>query len=395
MHDYNKDFPIVSSPENPRNQLAAVLRDHAEKCIECKICLKECAFLRKYGTPKEIAIHALSATEPPLDFSFECSLCGLCQAVCPPKVGLAPATMFLEMRREAVRRDQGNFRQHNIITNYERRGTSRSFTYYGLPAGCDTVLFPGCALPGTRPEKVKALFHHLRGSIESLGIVLDCCTKPSHDLGRDHFFQTMFTEMRDYLLANGVKKVLTACPNCYRVFQQYGEKLRVETVYEFMAENGAPATPLVDGAITVHDPCGTRFDQQVQQSIRTLAGGKSLRIHEMKHTGSRTVCCGEGGSVSCLLPELAGKWSTKRKNEAGGTRILTYCAGCANFLNRLTPTSHILDLLFAPEKTMTGKVRVAKAPFTYLNRLLLKRWFRKKIPALISRERTSKKETGP
>ncbi len=28
--------------------------------------------------------------------------------------------------------------------------------------------------------------------IPSVGIVLDCCTKPSHDLGRDDFFNAMF-----------------------------------------------------------------------------------------------------------------------------------------------------------------------------------------------------------
>jgi hypothetical protein len=27
----------------------------SEKCIKCKLCQKECAFLRKYGKPKDIA----------------------------------------------------------------------------------------------------------------------------------------------------------------------------------------------------------------------------------------------------------------------------------------------------------------------------------------------------
>ncbi|MFH1215236.1 MAG: (Fe-S)-binding protein [Pseudomonadota bacterium] len=375
-------------PECFQQPLAEILRENAEKCIECKICLKECAFLKKYGTPKEIARNYAPSSEASLSFPFECSLCGLCQSVCPPKIGLNPAAMFLEMRRETVKRGKGNFSKHTIVKNYENRGTSKRYSYYGLPLGCDTVLFPGCALPGTRPDKVKALFHHLRKSIPALGIVLDCCTKPSHDLGREDFFNEMFPEMKDYLLTKGVKQVLTACPNCHLVFKRYGGELMVQTVYEYMAENGGPDTPSAKGTLTVHDPCGTRFEESVQQAIRKLAGEKSLFIEEMKHHGRKSICCGEGGSVSCLMPGLAGQWSSKRKEEAAGTRILTYCAGCVNYLNKITPTSHILDLLFDPEKTMTGRVSVAKTPFTYLNRILLKRWFKKRIAVLVSRERT-------
>lgn len=107
----------------------------------------------------------------------------------------------------------------------------------------------------------------------------------------------------------------------------------------------------------------------------------------MAHHGPNTLCCGEGGAVSCLAPELTQEWGNRRKEEAQGTRILTYCAGCVNFLNSVNPVSHILDLIFEPRKTLAGKVKVARAPFTYLNRMLLKKKFKKKIQAVMSRER--------
>ena len=55
----------------------------------------------------------------------------------------------------------------------------RIFSYYALPEGCNTVFFPGCTLSGTRSEKVILTYQRLKKSIPSLGIVLDCCTKPS------------------------------------------------------------------------------------------------------------------------------------------------------------------------------------------------------------------------
>ncbi|MBU0910259.1 MAG: VTT domain-containing protein [Proteobacteria bacterium] len=369
-----------------RPQLRQELRMQSEKCIECKLCRKECHFLQKYGSPKHIADTYDPASPKDRMMPFECSLCQLCAAVCPVKIN--PAAMFLEMRREAVSRGVQDFSDYGVIMNYEKRGASRRYSYYGLPENCETVLFPGCTLPGTRPDKVKALFDHLEQTIPSLGIVLDCCTKPSHDLGREKHFQDMFSEMKDYLLQHGVKNVLVACPNCYRVFKQYGEGLQVKTVYEHLVATSLPQTANIAGMVTVHDPCGTRNEEQIHAVIRRLATEKSLTIEEMKHHGVKTICCGEGGSVGCVNADFSKGWGVRRKGEAGGVRILTYCAGCANFLGGLNPTSHILDLLFEPEATLAGTVKISKAPWTYLNRLRLKSYFKKHINAAVSRERT-------
>ena len=205
-------------PDDIRPDLRDELQKHGEKCVECKLCVKECQFLKKHGTPKQIALRYDPTSMESKYLPFECSLCRLCEVVCPDKIGLNPARMFLEMRREAVKRDDTVLTKHGRILNYEKRGTSKRYSYYALPENCDTVLFPGCTLPGTRPDKVISLFEHLQTNIPSLGMVLDCCTKPSHDLGRNKYFQVMFEEMKQYLLSCGVKHVLVACPNCFKVF---------------------------------------------------------------------------------------------------------------------------------------------------------------------------------
>lgn len=369
-----------------REALRDQLKIHSERCIRCGLCQQECKFLQKYGDPKQIADTYDPSSRTDQVMPFACSLCRLCAAVCPAEIN--PAAMFLEMRREAVARGVQGPSGHGRILHYEKRGTSRRYSYYALPANCDTVLFPGCTLPGTRPGRVRDLLAHLRGSIATLGLVLDCCTKPSRDLGREGHFQAMFNEMKAYLLQHGVKTVLVACPNCYRVFKEYGGALKVKTVYEHLAESSLPATATIPGTITVHDPCATRDEAQIQTAIRHLVESKGLTINEMPHHGARTLCCGEGGAVACIAPDYARGWGEKRKEEAAGVRILTYCAGCAHFLGAATPTSHVLDLLFAPEATMAGKAKISKAPWTYLNRLRLKSHFKKKIPAALSRERT-------
>jgi hypothetical protein len=291
------------------------------------------------------------------------------------------------MRRDAVRNSRYDLGPHAGLLAYEKRGTSKLFTWYGLPQGCDTIFFPGCTFTGTRPQRTREVFDHIRRYIPHLGIVLDCCTKPSHDLGRQDFFSAMFGEMKSFLLSNGVRNVLVACPNCYRVFRDYGEGLTVKTVYEFFASNGIRCLEKIEQQVGVHDPCAMRFESTVHGHIRDLISRTGLSVVKMKHEREQTICCGEGGDVGRKAPDLAAGWIGMRKEEAGRLPLIAYCAGCANYLNAHVPTHHVLDLIFAPEQTLAGRTRIKKAPFTYLHRLKLKSDFKRSLETAVTRER--------
>lgn len=377
----NKCAPV--SPLEISEPLREHLRIVSDACIRCDLCQKECAFLKKYGKPGDVADRYDPGRTEDQGMPFECSLCGLCAEVCPK--GLDPAELFLHMRAEAVRRGGGDFPEHAALTGYERHGTSRAYSYYGLPEGCDTVFFPGCALAGSRSDKIILAYRVLRERIPSLGIVLDCCMKPSHDLGREAHAAAMFGEMRNYLVTNGVRNILVACPNCYKMFARYGHGLAVKTIYEVLAEGPVAGKGGAPDRVTVHDPCAIRFETGIHRSARKLIEKRGYTVEEMIHAGRRTLCCGEGGAVGALNGAFAENWGKRRRAEAAGRMVVTYCAGCASRLSRLTPTVHILDVLWDGE---AGKAKVAKAPFTYWKRLQLKRWFRTHVPAAITRERT-------
>lgn len=243
-------------------------------------------------------------------------------------------------------------------------------------------------MPGTRPDKTYALYQELKGRIPSLGIVLDCCTKISHDLGRETFFRAMFDEMKSYLAEKGVRQVLVACPNCHKIFSNYGGELKVKTVYEILAGNGSHSDRKLSGVVRIHDPCAIRSEEKVHAALRELVRKKGLEIEEMAHSGKKTLCCGEGGAVGCVAPPFSEKWGEIRKTEAEQKRIITCCAGCTGYLNRKTPTSHVLDLLYEPEAAMSGKEKVSKAPISYLNRIRLKKRFQQDVHTEATRERT-------
>ncbi|HIJ82143.1 MAG TPA: hypothetical protein HPP76_10600, partial [Desulfuromonadales bacterium] len=203
----------------------------------------------------------------------------------------------------------------------------------------------------------------------------------------------MFTEMNNWLVQHGVQEVLVACPNCQAMFDTFGSGLRVQTVWEALAESGVQLLT-TSGTVTVHDPCVIRNSQPVHKAVRELLARQGLNIEEMPHSGRNTVCCGKGGAVDMLSPELAVSWGTLRKKEANGRRIITYCAGCVQALGGHTPTNHLVDVLFAPDQTFAGKKKGAGAPITYLNRLLLKRAYKRKEGFTVSRERTFVPEQG-
>lgn len=365
--------------------LKAALNTVSEKCIQCGLCQEECAFLKKYGDPAEIAA-AYDPCDPRLlKMPFECSLCGLCAAVCP--VDITPAKMFLEMRRESDRRCE-EFGADCVYLGYERRGTSRHLSYYALPTGCDTIFFPGCTFPATRPEETLKLYEMLREKIPHLGIVLDCCTKPSHDLGRQTYFHAMFTEMRDFLVHRGVRKVVVTCPNCYRIFSRYGDPIEAETIYEVVADSDIIPRESMRDAVVLHDPCVLRFEPRIQQSIRRMATRMGLSFEEMPHHGEHTLCCGEGGSVGCVTPELADRWKALRIKEAEGKKIVTYCAGCVIRLGADQPTMHILDLLINEQRPVSKVPHHSRFPLTCFNRLKLKHLLKQHVNAAVVRERT-------
>jgi uncharacterized membrane protein YdjX (TVP38/TMEM64 family)/Fe-S oxidoreductase len=363
----------------PENNVAA---GAIEKCVGCNICVKECSFLQRTGNPGDLAAGA-QEYDP-----FECTLCGLCAAVCPFDVD--PAKYFLERRREIHRKRGADDRRHSPLISYEKKGTSPLFTFYGLPEGCDVVFFPGCALPGTRPKAVEAVFGELRKQIPNLGIVLDCCLKPSHDLGREDHFHSSFGEIRDYLKSRGIRKVLVACPNCNRIFSDYGEGLAVQTVYELLPDLPGSVPELTATEVVFHDPCVARRNTAALDAARSMVKRSGVRVAEMKHAREKTLCCGRGGGVNFIRPEVIDESVASRVAEAEGRPIVTYCAACAGTFQQKATALHLLDLWMSPKEALAGEVKVSVAPMTYLNRLVLKRKFRNSGEFSIMRDRGGK-----
>lgn len=362
--------------------LARLVAEIGRDCIECGACSQDCAFLQEHGGPRAMATDLDFTTARHQRFAYQCSLCGLCTARCPQ--GLDPARMFLDIRRLHVAAGHPLPRAHRPLIRYQTLGQSAVFSAQALPPGCETIFFPGCTLPGARPALTWQLYQQLRRTIPTLGLVLNCCAKPGHDLGQTAAFHRHFDQMRDQLTGQGIRTVLTACPNCTKIFRQYGQGvgqgLRVTTVYELLHAQGLARDlgTTGRGEVSVHDPCPFRDDPAVQQAVRGLLTDLGYTVAAMPHQGEQILCCGQGGGVALFRPDLGQGWAQLHRRDAADRTLVTYCAGCTEFLHRITPTVHILDLLWPAARAADPIPTLSRAPFTYLNRLLLRHSLKKK-----------------
>lgn len=355
----------------------------AEDCVSCRLCVKECSFLQENGTPGEICFAFLSGVSENFNSIFQCNLCGLCQAVCPKELDCSAS--FLEIRK-ALQNKAGKYHnalsilpEHSTICRYEAIGSSPMFSLYLFPEGATSVFFPGCTLAATRSGVTRATYEYLKSIVPNIGIVLDCCTKPSHDIGLNDRFLISFRKLVSRLIKHNIKRIITACPSCHATFSKYAPEFEATTVYEMLALRPPPFTAEHTTTISIHDTCTSRYNNDIQESVRTLVKWTGAKLEEMSHSRSRAICCGEGAAASFIAPHLKNKWTNLRKKEANGHRVVTYCAGCSSSLSKSISTTHLLDLLFDSKKALRHREKVTRAPFTYISRLFLKKQLQKSV----------------
>lgn len=286
---------------------------------------------------------------------YSCLLCGLCANICP--LSLSPKQMFLEGRRRLVKDGVAPFRSHsfsltderwNIYTLYrERYGVD----YSDLETNsCSTLFFPGCSMATFAPKLTKTIFTHLERFVKSLGILVECCQKPLHDLGLQERFEKAIERLARKVAEQGAKRIVTACPTCYYTLKKRLDA-EVVSVYDVAPES---AFRKITGRITVHDSCPDREEGFFGKKVRELFGG--CQIVEMRHSRANSICCGAGGLASAVDPDLALTHVKMRLEESEETQaeyLVTYCVSCVNMLTTVPSQikiTHALNLLLGVDE---------------------------------------------
>ena len=171
-----------------------------------------------------------------------------------------------------------------------------------------------------------------------------------------------------------------ACTHCYQTFQEFLPEVKTRTIYEVLNEVGLPdggSQPRQPWTFNIQDACGARQAPQIHDAVRRLVTDLGHSVEEMAHNRERSICCGSGGMVPAVAPELAKKMTDFRLSEA--TRdLVTYCASCrARLAKAGHPTLHVLDLPFNPAWQQTKTQPPPHSLIRWWRRWRLKRYFGK------------------
>ncbi|SDX74019.1 (Fe-S)-binding protein [Tepidimicrobium xylanilyticum] len=323
-----------------------------QKCIGCNACMKGCPMLGKFCDSPKILLRELLETGA-FDYRlpYSCMLCGYCTEVCPKGVDLKE--LFLELRRDAVNETKGNLPKElraSAVDMHQRFSFSAIFTSNIENLQSDVVFFPGCALMSHSPKIVYATYKYLRGKISGMGIYNKCCGKPTRFMGKEDKFQEYFSLVENEFKNKKVKRVITGCQNCFMTISENSNTVETISLWEVLADVGIPEDRRNLGLIynfTIHDPCPTRGEEKIHESIRKIIKEFGLNVKEMKFNRRKTLCCGSGGMVGLTQPNIAREHTNRRANEADTDYIITYCQECVESMRRGGKNSyHILDLLF-------------------------------------------------
>jgi Fe-S oxidoreductase len=352
----------IDEPERRRRERPPVLlapaaepmterdvRGECERCLDCSCdrCVRECEFLAAHcSSPRDLARRLIAGVGGNLPVVYSCNVCGLCATVCP--VDLDTGELMLAARREAVRSGLAPLPEHRQVRRELRAGVSGAFSLAMAAPGrrrAKRLFFTGCELPATSPAKTRRLYAHLLEQDPRIGVLMHCCGVPAEILGLEDDGARAREGIRAAMAGLGADELLVACPQCQELLRESLSEVRVTSVWEMLAETWDPDRRFDELRLAVHDPCRSRHDPEVHAAIRTLARTCGVEVVETSSSHERTRCCGAGGKIAAIDPELYSRVAARAAAETD-LPMVTYCTGCRSALcDAGRETIHVLDLL--------------------------------------------------
>ena len=289
---------------------------------------------------------------------FRCTLCGNCREVCP--VGINLKQLWLSLRKDLVDSKyypkkinmiRNNLEEsHNVFDEDDEERAEWVEDMRKPPDDlfikeqAEVVYFTGCVaayfpLAQKIPIALAEIFEVSEVDFTLLGKEEWCCGFPLLGAG----LKDMFGRFSDHNLAavkkKGAQKVVFACPSCFQMWREYYpyEEFGIEIIHgsqflmHLLQQNRVPLQEL-DLTVTYHDPCdlgrGARVFDAPRKVIQSIPG---VQFVELPNNRENCNCCGGGGNLEMIDPELSAKIAKSKIEEAEGTgaqAIVTSCQQC-------------------------------------------------------------------
>jgi heterodisulfide reductase subunit D len=379
-----------------------------DACTNCRLCADVCpaagaamngelsAVYRMQGLKRHLKNKAgvfskLLGRRPPsaeelkhyADTVFRCTLCSNCEEVCP--LGIRLKELWLSLRGDLVREEAYPSKIDMIRTNLAKRrnvfGEDNAergewvedmrkppADRYVRPraevvyiTGCVSAYFP---LAQKIPIALAEIMDASGVDFTLLGEEEWCCGFPLLGAGLMEMFEDFRAQNLAAVKAKRAATVVFACPSCYQMWREhYRTDLELLSAPEFLLQLVRTGkVPLAELPLTVtyHDPCdlgrGARVFEEPREVIRAVPG---VKLVELSRSRENCMCCGGGGNLEMVDPDLAAKIAKTKVDEVlatGAPAVVTSCQQCVrtmlSYVKRNKIQLEVLDIVQLVRKAL-------------------------------------------
>jgi heterodisulfide reductase subunit D len=286
---------------------------------------------------------------------YRCTLCGECNVSCP--VSIDAKNLWLALREtltemghypEATDRLKANLLEAYNISGTENEERTEWLEFLGeLPdhqyqkekaqvayfVGCVASFFP---MVQRIPQAFIEILDKAGIDFTLLGGEEWCCGFPLIGAGMKKEAEALIQHNVEKMKGKGVERAVFACPSCYHTWmEEYETDIEIFHSTQFIKElidEGKISFTEKRVTVTYHDPCDLGRASGVydppREILRTIPG---VELVEMESNREQCKCCGGGGNLEMVDPELSAALAQQKIKEiqaTGADTVITACQQC-------------------------------------------------------------------
>jgi len=367
-------------------QLRKLTYDEVAKCSKCGFCLPSCpiylALRTESASPRGRNAVTRAVIEGRLDWSedvektiFRCLGCGACTAACFPSIKTRDVVfrdrecLVTEGFYPKVAEELAGYleNQHNISNeDNEERGEWQELLgdlpeRYFEKERAEVVYFVGCVasffpMAQKIPASMVRIMERAGVDFTVLGGREWCCGYPLLGAGMAEKLTGLMEHNLCKVKETGAKQIVFTCPSCYHTWKNlYKTDAEIMSSAEFISrligERRLHFNEL-ETTVTYHDPCDLGRNSGVfeppREVLKALPGVNFVELGKNRQTCS---CCGGGGNLEMVDPELSARVAQMKIDEivkTGADTVVSSCQQClrtiATRARRTKTTLKVKDL---------------------------------------------------
>jgi heterodisulfide reductase subunit D len=350
-----------------------------DSCVKCGSCVDVCpvygqtreldttmggffnnfkSFIGKaYGLPG-LFLGSTKTKETPKEYSehaYCCTLCGRCTTVCPASIN----TKELRIGARGFMVEKGGYppamdrlaenlnKVHNIVgePNEDRAMWVQALDEVSEDGfqreKARVVYFVGCVAsyyPMTK--KIPQAFVQILGKAGVDFTILAgeewCCGWPLIAAGMKRDTGALIRHNLEQVKAKGAEKAVFACPSCYHMWKEhYKTDIQIFHSTQFikaLIDEGKISFKEKRIKVTYHDPCDLGRASGVYEAPREILRSiPGVELAEMEGNKEQCKCCGGGGDLEMVRPDLSAAMGQAKIEEikaTGADLVVTACQQC-------------------------------------------------------------------